>query len=792
MDEFEMDSLGENNPKRTSPSIKDFLNKYLSYWIYFVISIVLFIGGAVLYIRKATPKYYAQTLMLVKGERNGLQGDDLITQALTATRSNNMENDLQLMRSIDLMSRIVLENEFNINYYLLGRIKTTDLYLDAPFKLIMQNITDSSAGLTIVIKNLTTNGATIEYGSKPNKISKKLRWNVPFTVSGKQFVLAPRGKDIDGTGSGKYMAIWTPIKQTAGEIGGKLSIDWLDKKTSIIKLGLTIENAQRGKDILNALAVEYDRADLEDKNIASRNTIRFIDDRLEIISRELSGVEGNLENFQGQNQLVNVESQSSEAFGNSNSVSKEILDLNIQKGVVQQIQGYFNSPENSGKLVPSSLGISDPTLGSLISKYNDLAATKEKEKPKLAPNSLILKDLDNQINDVKGSVLENLQNINKNLNLQQNSLEQKNNQYKYFLQSLPSKERKMQEIKRKQSITEGLYLYLLQKREESSISAGAANVSLYRQIDKAVNQGQVEPNGRNIMIMAGLLGLILPFGLIALGDKLNDKITNRSDITNHLNVPVYGEIGHIPKNKSAGILIMKRDVISEQFRLLRTNLSLSGKNNASQVILITSSGVSEGKSLVSINLASVLAIPGKKVALLEFDLRKPGISRNLGLGKEKGLSDFLTGKTIDLSEVYHVAGEIETLHIYPAGELPENPADLILNENVAPLFEVLRRRYDYIIIDTPPVGLVSDAFVLNKYCDLSLFVLRQRYTPKKQIDFIEDIADHERLKKMGIVLNDFKTGGKYGSSYGSPQNYKYGYGEPESKKWYKKILSKSN
>ncbi len=779
--------FGESTGKRSSPTVKDFIKKYLSYWPLFIASFCVFLGGAILYLRKATPKYATSALILVKGERKSQQSEDLITSALAASRSSNMENELQLMRSIGLMERVVVENQFNISYFMLGRIKTTDLYLDAPFRLIMQNIADSSKGFAVVIKNLTASGAKIEFGSKKNKLTKNLAWNTSYTINGKQFVLAPRSNGIGG-GDGDYMAIWSPVRQSAGEIASKLSIDWLDKKTSIIRLSLLIENIQRGKDILNALAKEYDRSDLEEKNTSSRNTIRFINDRLEIVSNELNGVEGNLESYQGQNQIINVESQSGQAFANSNTVSLDIQNINVQKRVIDQLQGYFNNPDNSGRLVPSSLGINDPTLGSLISKYNDLESEKQRQKPLLSNNSLILKDLDNQINNVKGSVIENLQNINKNLNLQQNSLEQKNSQYRSFLASLPRKERVMQEIKRKQSITEGLYLYLLQKREEASISAGSANVSVYKQIDRAGGYGPVEPNSKNIMIMAILLALIVPVAFIALGDKLNDKITTRDEVVNKLTLPIYGELGHIPRGKTDKILIMNRGLLSEQFRLIRTNLSLIDKNRQKQVILVTSSGIHEGKSLISLNLAAVLAVPGKKVALLEFDLRKPGISQNLGYKNLKGLSDYLSGNTIDLSEIYQISEEIETLHIYPAGALPTNPADLLLNENIAPLFEVLKRRYDYIIVDTPPVALVSDSFILNKYCDTSIYVIRQRHTLKSQLDFINDISENSRLNHLGLIINDMKTGGKYGNAYGYSETYKYSYGEVTKKSLWRRLL----
>ncbi|MCW3094236.1 MAG: hypothetical protein JWP81_5305 [Ferruginibacter sp.] len=785
------DIFGETTIKKSGLTGKDHIKKYVAYWPVFILSMAIFIGGAKLYLRKATPKYAATTLILVKGERPNTTTDDVLTTALIATRSSNMENELQLMRSSGLMESVVLENQFNVSYFLLGRVKSTDLYLNAPFRLIVQKISDSSSGFSIIVKELSNKGARIEYGPKTNKKGSFLNWNTPYTINGQQFVLAPRGKNVGG--DGQYMAIWSPVKQTAQEIAGKLTVDWLDKKTSIIILTILIENLERGKDILNALAKEYDRKNLEEKSIASRNTIQFIDDRLGIISNELSGVEGSLENYQRGNQIINVASQSGDAFANTNSVSKEIMDINIKKGVIQQIQGYFNNTDNSNKLVPSSLGIEDPTLGALISKYNELESTKQREKPRLSSNSMVLKDLDNQINDVKGSVLESLQNINKNLNSQQNSLQQTNSQYKQFLSSLPRKEREMQEIKRKQSITEGLYLYLLQKREEASISAGSANISIYKQIDSASGYGPVEPNSRNIMLVSILLGVLMPVGLIALLDQLNEKIITREDITNKLTVPVLGELVHVPKRKATGILVMNRDLLGEQFRLIRTNLALSEKGKNNHVILVTSSNIGEGKSMVSLNLSAVLAVTGKKVALLEFDLRKPGISKGLGISKVKGLSDYLLGQTKDLKDIYQPSDEIPTLHIYPSGPLPHNPADILLNENVSPLFEALRSKYDYIIVDTAPVGLVTDAFILNGYSDASIYIIRQRHTLKRQLDLVNDIYINGRLNNLGLVINDVKTGGKYGSGYRYNEKYTYVYGQSRKPLW-KRIspFSRSN
>ena len=766
-------------------SAKEIVLKYLSHYPLFIISLVVCVGIGFLYLRYAIPKYSASTLILVKGSQGGgtmqQPSNDLVGVALNSKLQGNLNNELISLRSSELMQRVVAKNGFNISYYHLGKFLKTDLYTDAPFRFLPQNIVDSNSSLTITIKDLNQNGGQLEYGPEDAIKTLPFKWNTAFNINGSRYVISPKpGTKYDERM--EYAITWVPVWAAAGELKSKMSISILSEKTSIIQIDMLIENLKRGKDVLDAFVKEYNISDIEDRNILSQSTIRFINERLELISRELSGVEGNLESYQSSNQIIDMSAQSGQAFGNSNSVTQNLEEIKVQQGVAKMLAGYFDNPDSQDKLVPSSLGLSDPTLTTLIGKYNELQLQKQKEATYATKNSILFKDLNNQISDVRGGVLESLQNVSKNLKLQENNLLRQNNQYRQFLTSLPRKERVMQEIKRKQSITEGLYLYLLQKREESAITSTSANISNYKQIDAAYGWGPVEPNGTNIKLYAVFIGLLLPIGFVFLRDVLNDKVTSRDDISKKIPIPILGDIGHEMKGNLQGLSVMGRDIIAEQFRILRTGLSLiKGKNK--QIILITSSGGGEGKSFVSTNLAAVLAIPGRKVALLEFDLRKPGILKSLQIDTNiPGITNFLKGKTNDLSDLYLVLDDVPTLHIYPSGPIPGNPGDLLINERVSELFEVLKQEYDYIIIDTAPAGLVSDAFILGGYSDITLYVLRQRVTLKKQLDFISDIFKSQKLKNMALVLNDVKTGGKYGY-YGYGGGYGYeSYAEPNSKK----------
>jgi capsular exopolysaccharide synthesis family protein len=611
----------------------------------------------------------------------------------------------------------------------------------------------------------------LEYGNEKDPKQYNFRWNNSFKINDKEFTLARKANYNYNKGE-KYMVIWRPAIAVAADIAGRLSVTLHDKKTSILKLELTSTNINYAKDVLNAIFTEFNQRDIEERNIITQNSIRFIDDRLDLMSKALSGVEGNLESYQGQNQLINVETQSGQSFADAHAVSKDITAVNVQKGIVDMIRNYFKSPSTQDKLVPSTLGLQDATLASLISRYNELQIRKQREAPLVAAGSTVMKDLNDQLTDIRGSILESLQNLNKNLTFQQNSLEQQNSQYRQFLSSLPRKERVIQEIKRKQGVTEGLYLYLLQKREEAAISSTSASTANYKLIEPARGSGPISPVRNNILMYCVLLGLAIPIAFVFAKDFINDKVTSRGDISKKLYAPIIGDINHLTREQRNGIAIMGRDITGEQFRIIRTNLSMILHKNDKPVILVTSAGEGEGKSTVSTNLAAVMSLPGKKVALLEFDLRKPVISAQLDLENGKGLSDYLTGATDNIEDIYTTSPGFPTLHIFPSGDISTNPADLLLNSNLERLFNELKSMYDYVIIDSAPAALVSDAFILAQYSDAELFIIRQRKTLKKQLDFLGDILGSKRMKNVGLIFNDIKTGGKFGY---------YGYGGTNGK-----------
>ncbi|MEJ6981992.1 polysaccharide biosynthesis tyrosine autokinase [Pedobacter sp. P351] len=748
--------------EQSTLSTREFLLKYLSKWPLIAICLFICVGAGMLYIRYSVPKYIANTSFLVKDQGKS-SSTDLIEAAVSGSgkKTVNLNNEIIQFGSSQLMERTMAKNGFNTTYLKKGRVLDIDIYKDAPFKLIIKKLRDTSNSLTFYISDIDNNGGVFSLASADSQKKHNFKWNAPYIIDGNSFILM--SNQTIGKDAGQYIVTWEPVPVFAAKIAEDLAIKSFDAKTNIIDVTLKSTNLQKGKDIVNALFTEYNLSDMEDRNKLSTNTVKFIDERLFNISNELKGVESSLENYQGSNQIVNIQGQSSMSLENSADASKTIKDLAVQQSVITMMERFFSDPANNNKLIPSSLGVSDGGIAALIGQYNVLQLKRERVAPMVAPNSTVMQDLNTQIASLKGSIIESLSNIQKNLRMQESSIQRQNSQYKNFLSSVPRNERVLQEIKRKQGITEGLYLYLLQKREEAAISSTGNNVPNYKQIDLAKGYGPVEPNKRNILLYTTLLGLTLAFGGIYLSEILNDKITSRQDIRKRSSVPVLGDINHIPKKKRLPIDVLIRNITSEQFRAIRTNLSFILNGTNEKVILVTSSMNGEGKSFVSLNLAAIFALPGKKVALLEFDIRKPVIANGLEMNSDKGLTAYLSGQEKDLSKIAQPFKEIKNLHIYPCGPIPVNPGDMLLSDKVTKLFENLRESYDYIIIDSPPVQLVSDSFILGKFSDAVMYVIRHDYTEIKQMQFINEVRSNKTLTNINIVYNDLKSEG--GNAY---------------------------
>jgi capsular exopolysaccharide synthesis family protein len=576
----------------------------------------------------------------------------------------------------------------------------------------------------------------------------------------------------------------SPINAALHYSGG-LEVKPANDQSNVLSLTYTHENPTLATAILNELMQQYNSAAIEDKNEMNRKILSFINDRLSLVEAQLDTVEGNLQNFRTKREVINLESQSEMYFGNSAQLTTDIRKQEVQLQVVQLLEDYLNDPANRQSLVPSTLGIEDPTLVSLTAAYNKLVVQRlsELQTGATATNPIVL-NLDRNIEDARLRMIQNLKNIKEVYRKAIASLKSQSSSIRSEISSIPERQRQNQERVRAQEIKQNLYLYLMQKREESEI-AQASTISNSRIIDAAIPVATlVGPIPLKIYGIGFLLGFILPILIIYIKDLLNDKVTTRQDITKVTNSPILAEIGHSEEEKVLLFPGNARGIVAEQLRILRSNLHfVLGEKYDSATIMVTSSFSGEGKSFVSTNLGATLAISGKRTVILEFDLRKPKILYGLNLPKTHGLTNYLIG-TATFDEIIQQVPAVDNLYVIPCGPVPPNPSEILLTPKIGELFKWLKQNFDAIVIDTAPVGLVSDAFTLGQYADSVIYVVRQRYTYKKQISFIDDLYKEKKLPGLGLLVNDVVAegtrgyygygGGRYGYGYAYAQGYVYG------------------
>lgn len=761
--------IGSNRPaEKSSKSLKEMVLMYLYYWPLFVVSVLLALAAGYIYLRYQVPLYSANTIINVRGETTASKSSggagDLITNAMQGGRSAiNLDNELGRLRSARLMSLVVRNSDLNISYYRVGRFTEVDVYHDAPFRLIPKDLQDSSACLPLRLSQLTERGFTLSYGNEDNPTKQELSWNQNFTVRGNTYMLTPQTAAWNP--ADRYKIVWNPAMVTVYELLPKVSANVLGKTNNIV-LNTTIENAKRGEDLLDKMVQVFIQMNLDDQNRDAQDKIYFIEDRLTKISEELRGEEKKEASYAGENLLVGGEASTLGIPVGQAQLEKDRITM--QKTNLSVIRNALASGD--GKTLPTA-GVSEGTLGTLIGSYNEAILKRQALAPQVAPNSLLLKDVDDKIKSLKSSIADNLTTNIKALDLQASNYSRQGSLFRSSVSALPNKQRILGEITREKSIKENLYVYLLQKREETALSK--SKVSPYEQIDLATSYGPVSPNSKSIYVYAGLLGLAIPVGIILLLAMLNDKIKGREEVINGVTgAQLAGEINHIKRSEEKYLPALKGGIVGEQFRIMRANLAFLQKGVEQQTILITSSDSGEGKSFVSLNLAAVLARTGKRVALLDFDLRKPDDSLPSSLNG-KGIKDYLLGEAT-LAEIVQSVGEVPSLHLYPSGHVIADVGDLIVSDRADLLFAELKAQYDTIVVNTPPVGLVGDALILQKYSTLIGYVMREGYTKKKQIGYLNSLIETGKFSDTCLIYNGVRTGMKYGYyGYGYTKNNAY-------------------
>lgn len=751
--------------KSHSFSPREFLLRHLKYLPWLIASTALFVSLAYLKLRYSPVIYLVQSKLLIKKDSKG-DGQDKLADLFLTNESQNLNDEIQIMKSTGISKRIVKNLGLQIGYTSIGNVKSYALHpLESPVWLSILELKDSSQGFGFQINIKDQNTLLLNESTTP------VFFGQTFETPQGKFKFIRRPIDFNQYGSSIFTVNYAPLQDVAGGIAGGFNINPVNDYSNVLSVQYETENPRLGKDIVNELMAEYNIANVEDKRTITVYTMDFIDERLDTLKSELSQVEQNLQSYKEQNKAVDLQQQSAISFSELSGVTQTLNKQEVDIKIIDFITSYLSEERNQNKTVPPSLGITEPSLQVLISEYNQAQLSRETQLKTTPAANPAIRDLDAQLEKLRQQIRETLSNVKQSYIINRTNLLEKTRRAEEEIGGVPGKGRRMLEITRQQKILEDLYSFLLQKRLETSISS-ASTISNSRILEPAQSLSvPIKPDKKGLYIIAVLIGLGLPISIIALREYLNDKITSRGDVERLTTIPILGEIGHSEISETLVVTKNNRKFISEQFRIIRTNLQYILNKVERPIILITSSFSGEGKSFVSTNIGAVLALTGKKTVILEFDIRKPKIIAGLDLERNDGITNFIVGK-VSIEEIIIPVKQVENLYVIPCGPIPPNPAELLLDEKVAELFEYLRKNFETVIIDSAPVGLVSDAVILSAFADATLYIMRQDYTLKKQLNLINDYYHNNKLPKLSVLLNDVKATSGYGGYYG---NYGYGY-----------------
>jgi tyrosine-protein kinase Etk/Wzc len=772
----ELFPLKSEQPK--GKDLKSILQKYLRFWYLFLLGAIIALAAAYTYLRYyAVAEYEVASTLLIKNESSkpelsGLNG--AVGAAIGEGTSSDLNNEIQVLKSKSLMDRVVGDLSFFASYYIKGKIRDVEVYgKTSPITMVISKLTPLSYEKKITIRlkpnsefDLTEEGAKTSTTHKLGQLINKPYG--AFTV-----IATPYNLDANKLFSKDIIVQFHDIKSVAAGLNGALKIVPVSKESTILLVSLVDAVPERGKDVINKLIEIYNKEALEYKNRNATNTINFLDDRLRVITSELSGVERGVEKYKKQTGVADVSSQASNYIEQASTYNKQLSDWAIQIDVLESIENYLNKTSGQYSMVPSSLGIQDPTLIGLIEKFNGLQLERERMLRTTEADNPLVQNINEQLANLRTNILENLQNIKRGLVITSRNLKASSGQFQSQIKKVPSIERELLEINRQQVVKQALYSFLLQKREESGLEL-AATVSNCRIIDPALSDSYpISPKVQLVYLIALLLGLSIPFLGIYVKELLNDKIQSTQDVEELTATPILGEI--VLNNKRETLVVTKsnRSPIAEMFRLIRANLNYLMFKKDNKVILVTSSMSGEGKTFFSLNFAASLLLIDKKVILLELDLRNSDLSQVLGISDNLGITDYLSSDKVRINDIIQQSDSIPGLSIIGSGPRPVNPAELLMSAKLTYLIEELRESYDYIILDTAPVGKVSDVFGLAPLVDSGIYLVRCNYTYKRMINIVDNIYRSNKIANMMIVVN--------GTKAGDNDSYGYGYGEQNKK-----------
>lgn len=786
--------------------IQEVLFKYIIHWPWFVGAVLVCLIGAWIYLRMATPVYNISATVLIKddkkgGNTGGMAGLEELGLSGLISSSQNIDNELEVLRSKTLVKEVVNQLNLYVSYTDEDEFPSKNMYKTSP---VIVSLTPQEAEklsdpmiveMSLYPQDSLDVGVTI--GDKEyQKHFEKLPAVFPMDEGTLAFFQSPdslmANKDTTEESSAQNVRritakINSPMK-VARVYCENLTIEPTSKTTSVAVISLKNSSLQRGQDFINQLLEMYNRNTNNDKNEIAQKTAEFIDERIDIISKELGNTEANLENFKRNAGITDLTSEAQIALTGNAEYEKKRVENRTQISLLEDLRKYIRG--NEYEVLPSNVGLQDAALVATIERYNEMLVERKRLLRTSTENNPAIVNLDTSIRAMKSNVQATLDGTLQGMLITKADLDREANRFSRRISDAPGQERQFVSIARQQEIKAGLYLMLLQKREENAITL-AATANNAKIIDEAIADDiPVSPKRKIIYLIALVLGVGIPVGIIYLIGLTKFRLEGRADVEKLTTVPIVGDIPLTDeKNEKDGSIAVfenQNNLMSETFRNIRTNLQFMLQNDK-KVILVTSTVSGEGKSFISANLAISLSLLGKKVVIVGLDIRKPGLNKVFRLStKEKGITLYLANPDTDLMSLVQPSDVNKNLSILPGGTVPPNPTELLARDGLDKAIEILKKNFDYVILDTAPVGMVTDTLLIGRVADLSVYVCRADYTHKVEYTLINELAEEKKLPNICTVINgvDLKRRkygyyygyGKYGKYYGYGKRYGYGYG----------------
>lgn len=751
-------------------------SKYLPYWPLFAGAILVALAGAWIFMKIATPKYEATATLIIKDEKKGNEESKLMESLNQISSKKIVENEIEVLQSRKLMKDVADKLSLYTPISKKESFGDKSAYLTCPIiaKAIQPEALTQWTKIPLTYNNATKQ--VILNGNQKYSIDK-----VAYTPYGKlQFAPNPNFKGID-MGGQFFLSIY-PEESLVPDLLKNLRADPAGKLSSIINLSYRDEVPQRAQEILNQLIYSYRESEINEKNALAKTTLDFVNQRLNLVVKDLDTIQQKVQAYKSGSNAVDISTQGQLYLQNVSDNDQKLSDVNTQLSILNQVENFVRN-DKSEAIVPSTFGITDPLLTEMLTKLNSLELDFEKGKATIGENNPKLLEIKDQISKLKPNILKNISSQQKSLLAARNNIAATNRSYSSMLSQVPQKERQLIDITREQQNKQSIYEFLLQKKEESEI-AYASTVANNKIVDLAqAGNSPVYPKKMVVYLGALALMLLLSMGFVTIKESMTGRVMYRQEIEARTKIPVIGEITHDKSKSPIVIKSGKRSFIAEEFRKLRLSLSFLGINEKHKKILVTSSISGEGKSFVAANLAISLTLTGKRVVLVDMDLNNPTQTKIFNKENVPGVSNFLKGEK-DAVEIIRRVPEFENLHLITSGDLPEDPAELLTNGKAEELLDYLSNIFDLVVIDTSPMVLVTDGYMLTHLCDATLYVVRHQYTPKSLIRRIDANNIINPIHNPAIIFNGVKQRGFLAANYGYGYGYDYVYGKKKTKNSY--------